>query len=389
MRILVDGETLIKQRSGIGQYVLQLVRALKQFDEVEATGVALGRQVKQIEDFGDQGRASRGSTTRDLLKWSCSAALPLCREARRWWRTVSSRQAARDWSLLHEPNYVASRSSVPLVTTVCDMSYVRFPEFLPKDRVGWLRHHLRASLQRSRAIVTISQFSRNEILDIFPGLDQQRVFVTPLGVDLERFRPRTDDETLSQLRNRYNLPEQFSLFLGTLEPRKNLQGLLQAYAMLPPRVQQEVPLVLAGMNGWRSNHFRPLLKQLTAQGVVRPLGYVADADVPLLMRAASAFCFPSHYEGFGLPPLEAAACGTPVLCARASSLPEVMGDAAVYVDPNSAEDIACGLTRILEDKQLRRTLSQRGLERAKLFTWKSCARETLAAYRAAAGDQGD
>jgi alpha-1,3-rhamnosyl/mannosyltransferase len=174
------------------------------------------------------------------------------------------------------------------------------------------------------------------------------------------------------------------LYLGTLEPRKNLQGLVRGYCRLPEALQREYPLVLAGMRGWNQGYFRRELDDLRKRKVLHEVGYVDQHDVPALMKAASVFCFPSLYEGFGLPPLEAAACGTPVLSSRAASLPEVMGDAAWYVDPYSPDEIAAGLEKLLIDETLRGRLTKAGPARAALFSWERCARQTLTAYHAAA-----
>jgi alpha-1,3-rhamnosyl/mannosyltransferase len=239
-------------------------------------------------------------------------------------------------------------------------------------------------LAQSRAIISISRFTTEELLACFPRLDRSRVFTTPLGVDHREFHPRhTADEDRS-LRARYNLPRRFALYLGTLEPRKNLQGLLRGYALLPERCRREFPLVLAGSDGWRQTYFRDLMQGLQREGCLKSLGYVPQVDVPGLMRAADVFCFPSLYEGFGLPALEAAACGTAVLCANTSSLPEVMGEAAHYVDALCPRSIADGLRRVLQDESYREVLAARGPAHAAEFTWRRCAQETLEAYRRAA-----
>jgi alpha-1,3-rhamnosyl/mannosyltransferase len=285
--------------------------------------------------------------------------------------------------VFHQPNYVSPRLPLPLVTTVCDMSYVTCPQWLPRERRLWLDRSLGGCLQRSQAIATISEFTRNELLAHFPQLDARRVFTTPLGVDQVRFQPAPTaaDETLHL---RLGLPPRFLFYLGTLEPRKNLQGLLQAYLRIPPPLQREFPLVIAGVPGWKRRYFQSHLDELAAAGLVRTLGYVAQDDIPALLRAATLLVFPSLYEGFGLPALEAAACGTPVVCSRVASLPEVMGDAAEYVDPTQPESIAEAIVRVLDDAGLRNRLKVAGQARSQQFSWERCAADTMRAYRAAA-----
>jgi alpha-1,3-rhamnosyl/mannosyltransferase len=240
------------------------------------------------------------------------------------------------------------------------------------------------SLARSRRIITISRFTRRELLELYPEVDPGRVVVTHLGVDLEHFTNWQHESRLEEVHRRLRLPQRFVLYLGTLEPRKNLQGLVEAYCRLPREVQSDYPLVLAGMVGWKQGCFRQSLNRLRARGVLHEVGYVERADVPVLMKAASVFCFPSLYEGFGLPPLEAAACGTPVLSSNTAALPEVLGDAAQYVNPFSPADISAGLLRLLNDEDLRQSLESAGPARAALFSWENCARQTLEVYQAAA-----
>ncbi|HQU46938.1 MAG TPA: glycosyltransferase family 1 protein [Pirellulales bacterium] len=389
MRILLNGAPMLGRLTGIGQYGLSLLKALMSLSgdaSVEAIGVFDGRQVLAPEEFlcrlsqqADPGRNQR-------IKSVVRRIWPSCRDwadrVRRFHLNRETRHA--HWNVFHEPNFVSPQSALPLVTTVHDMSYLRYPQFLPRDRLAWLRRKMGQTLSRSRAILADSHFTRQELLELCPAVDPQRVIVTQLGVDFDYFNSPLHGERVADVRHRLQLPRQFVLYLGTLEPRKNLQGLIRAYGLLPAEVQQAYPLVLAGMPGWNQAYFRRELAELRHRGVLHEVGYVAQDDVPALMRAASVFCFPSFYEGFGLPPLEAAACGTPVVASRAASLPEVLGEAAVYVDPHSPDDIRAALERVLESESVQRQLRQAGPARAALFRWDDCARRTVQAYRTAA-----
>jgi alpha-1,3-rhamnosyl/mannosyltransferase len=380
---------MLGRLTGVGQYGLRLLEALARLPAgagVEELGVFNGRDVVTLGSFLDAVRQRPNAARHERLKRIIRSAWPRCRDWADRWRRIrlASQTRGAAWSLFHETNFVSPQFKLPLVTTVHDMSYLRYPQFLPKDRLAWLRRRMGVTLGRSRVIVTDSRFTRDELLELCPGVDPRRVVVTQLGVDLEYFADPAHELRKEEVRRRLELPAQFVLYLGTLEPRKNLQGLIQAYRMLPERLQREYPLVLAGMSGWKENYFRRALDELHGRGVLREVGYVDETDVPALMKSASVFCFPSFYEGFGLPPLEAAACGTPVLCSRAASLPEVMGEAAVYVDPSSPDEISAGLLQLLDDESLRRSLQTAGPARAALFSWESCARQTVAAYRQAA-----
>jgi alpha-1,3-rhamnosyl/mannosyltransferase len=388
MRILLNGAPMMGRLTGIGQYGLRLLEALAALPRdvgLEALGVFDGREVRSVEAFLAALRTRRPTAERRIKRF-VRRVWPGCRD---WADRLRKRHLERQtrhtrWNLFHETNFVSPQFDLPLVTTVHDMSYLRCPEFLPKDRLAWLRRRMDHSLAVSRVILTDSHFTRDELLELCPQVDAHRVVVTHLGVDLGYFSDPAHTDRIDEVRAKLALPPKFVLNLGTLEPRKNLQGLVRAYCRLPEDLQHEYPLVLAGMRGWNQSYFRRELDELRRREVLCEVGYVDHDDVPPLMKAASVFCFPSLYEGFGLPPLEAAACGTPVLSSRSASLPEVMGDAALYVEANSTEEIAAGLRRLLEDTSLARRLAAAGPARAAAFPWDRCARQTLAAYHAAA-----
>jgi glycosyltransferase involved in cell wall biosynthesis len=255
------------------------------------------------------------------------------------------------------------------VVTVHDLGYLYFPE--AHTRRQRLELHLSTAWNARVAsrVIAISEATRSDLIQHY-RISPERIRVVHHGVE-PRFRPTTDGAALA----RYNLPPRYLLYLGTLQPRKNLERLLQAYARLPGDAP---PLVLAGARGW---YFERIAAAIAALGlgerVLLP-GYVADEDVPALLTGATALVYPSLYEGFGLPALEAMACGTAVIAARTSSLPEVVGEAGLLVDPLSVEEIAAAMQRLLADAALRADLGRRGRERAALFSWDRCARETLA-----------
>lgn len=382
MRVLLNGMSMLGRLTGVGQYAWRLAESLDLSPRVESVDVFEGRRIVSWKSFyaGAQ-RTERVDRYERLKTWVRENA-PFCRNLVSRFRAASFARETRGtrWNVYHEPNYIPQRFAGATVTTVCDMSYLRCPEFLPQDRLSWLRQRLEASVRGSEAVIAISEFTRRELLDLFPGLEPSKVHVTPLGVDVERFQTTVTEADLVAIRRRHRLPPQFILYLGTLEPRKNLQGLVEAFERLPAPLQREFPLVLAGMSGWKQHYFRAALDGLRRRGLLHELGFVGAAELPALLRAATVFCFPSIYEGFGLPPLEAAAAGTPVVASNSSSLPEVLGSAAVYVDPLCAESIAAGLRQVLESHALQLQLRAAGATRAREFTWRRCAEQTIAAY---------
>jgi glycosyltransferase involved in cell wall biosynthesis len=245
----------------------------------------------------------------------------------------------------------------------------------PADRIRWLERAMPRALARTAAILVDSEFVRQEVLATF-GIDPVRVHTAYLGVS-PAFRPRSDVETRATLGALDLVHGEYVLAVGTIEPRKNVKHVLDAYARLPEAMRKRYPLVIAGAKGWRAADLESELRALVERGLIRFLGYVADDDLPLLYAGAAAFVFASIYEGFGLPPLEAMASGVPVLVAERAALPEVTGDAALKLDPARPDETARTLASMLDER--------RGLERAADFTWEACAHATLRVYREVIG----
>lgn len=267
------------------------------------------------------------------------------------------------------------------VVTVHDMVYKAFPDTVRGRTKFMLNMGLKRSMRRADIIVTDSEFSKEEILKYFPQ-HKRKIRVVPCGVDLERFKPCTDLERISKVKSSLGIEGDYFLYVGTIEPRKNLRRLIVAYAAFVKKVGENSPkLVLAGGKGWLDGEIYASVRKLGLEGKVLFTEYVPAGDMTPLMCGALAFVFPSLYEGFGMPPLEAMACGAPVLTTNAASLPEVVGDCAVICDAYSVKSIAQGLYRLYSDKDLRAQLSRKGIERAKGFTWERSAQMLHDIYR--------
>ncbi|HEZ7989732.1 MAG TPA: glycosyltransferase family 1 protein [Ruminococcus sp.] len=267
------------------------------------------------------------------------------------------------------------------VVTVHDMVYKAFPDTVRGRTKFMLNMGLKRSMRRADIIVTDSEFSKEEILKYFPQ-HKRKIRVVPCGVDLERFKPCTDLERISKVKSSLGIEGDYFLYVGTIEPRKNLRRLIAAYAAFVKKVGENSPkLVLAGGKGWLDGEIYASVRKLGLEGKVLFTEYVPAGDMTPLMCGALAFVFPSLYEGFGMPPLEAMACGAPVLTTNAASLPEVVGDCAVICDAYSVKSIAQGLYRLYSDKDLRAQLSRKGIERAKGFTWERSAQMLHDIYR--------
>jgi glycosyltransferase involved in cell wall biosynthesis len=240
----------------------------------------------------------------------------------------------------------------------------------------------RLSARRAARVIAVSAHTASDVVARL-GVPPERVAVVPNAVG-EEFRPEPDARVLAEFRAAKGLPERFVLFVGTLEPRKNVAGLLRAFARVAA-AEPEVPLVIAGGKGWLYDEIFALHKQLGLGDRVRFTGYAAAEELPRLYAAATVFVYPSFYEGFGLPPLEAMACGTPVVASNASSLPEVVGEAGLTVDPRDEGALAAALLLLLRDPDRRAALRAAGLARAAGFSWARTVRETRAVYESAGG----
>lgn len=280
--------------------------------------------------------------------------------------------------LYHEPAFLAFRFRGPTVVTVHDISWVRHPETHPADRVREMNRVMPAVIRHAAHIVVDSDFVRQEVTSYYGVADRHVTTVLP-GVS-PAFKPLDAGrchETLTHFDLRYG---QYLLAVGTLEPRKNLSTVIAAFEQLPDELRRRYPLVIVGMNGWGMDRFSDKLRHMIDKGEVRLPGYVAQGDLPALYAGARLFVYPSLYEGFGLPPLEAMACGVPVIASRRASLPEVVGDAGLLVEPMDDLAIAQHMRTLIEDDALHAALSDAGRRRAQTFTWRKFAHETMAVY---------
>lgn len=287
--------------------------------------------------------------------------------------------------LLHAPAFVGPLlSSCPVVLTIHDLSFLFFPQgFRPLNR-WYLLLFTRLSVRRARRIIAVSESTRQDLIRCY-GLPMAQIDVVYNGVD-PSFHPWPEAK-VTTFRIERGLPEQFLLFVGTLEPRKNVVRLVEAYARLS---KPRPPLFLVGGKGWLYREIFARIESLGLQNEVQCVGYVPAEDLPGWYNAAELFVYPSLYEGFGLPVLEAMACGTPVVASRSSSLPEVVGQAGMLVDPTDVEALRAALESVLQDPSLRETMRAKGLTQAQGFSWRETARGTAETYqRALLGNEGE
>jgi glycosyltransferase involved in cell wall biosynthesis len=363
MRIGFDGRYGGDHFPGIGRYSAGLLRALVELPG-EHTLVLI------VDPRAPAGRYDLASLARlPRVELAPLAASPFGPGQQLALPALARR---RRLDLLHSPYLVKPYLGLPCpsAVTIYDLIGRRFPATLSWRGRLLLRATLGMAVRTADAILTISESARADLAQFYPAA-RGRLAVTPLAAD-EAFRPQPA-EAVAAARARHELPERYVLYLGSNKPHKNLGGLVAAWRLARAQAPGAA-LVIAGHQDAR----HPVVGAGEERVLLRP--NVADADLPALYGGAELFAFPSLYEGFGLPPLEAMACGAPVLCANRASLPEVVGDAALLVDPLDTGAIAAGLVRLLGDAALRGELRARGLRRAAAFSWRRTAELTLGAY---------
>jgi glycosyltransferase involved in cell wall biosynthesis len=282
-------------------------------------------------------------------------------------------------NICHFTNNVAPiHIRCPMVMTIHDMTLWLYPEFHYYKRLISMRPLIPLAARRAEAIITVSHSAKNDIVNIL-RIPKHKVHVIYEAPSPD-FRPLPGGETLEDVRAAYRLPERFILFVGTLEPRKNLVRLLRAFAQLRHNGLVSHHLVLVGSEGWKTGQIHQTIEAMQLQDVVHRLGYVPRSDLIALFNLADVLSFPSLYEGFGLPIVEAMACGTPVLTSRRGALEEVAGSAAEYVDPLDVDSIATGLCRVLTSPERQAELRGLGFETVRRFSWKTAAEQTRQVY---------
>ncbi|RYF32865.1 MAG: glycosyltransferase family 1 protein, partial [Cytophagaceae bacterium] len=274
------------------------------------------------------------------------------------------------FDLYHEPNILPLPFDGPTVVTVHDLSWIRYPETHPIERVRAMNKYFERGLKQATLLLTDSEFVKQELIDVF-GVDAHSIQSIPLGVE-PLFRPREDVETHRVL-ERFGLSHgHYLLAVGTLEPRKNLSLAITAYTRLPSTIRTRYPLVIAGMTGWLNASLEAQIAPLLREGQVRRVGYLSRSDLACITAGATSLVYPSLYEGFGLPPLEAMSCGVPVIALNRSSLPEVIGDAGLLVYPDDIDAVRDAMHCIIDDPALRQRLAEKSEARSKLFSWPQC-----------------
>ena len=364
MRIGIDARLVFYHQAGIGQYILRLTQALAQIDRDDAFVIFKSRK--------DKTPSIDQANFRQQKLWT-----PSHHHFERW--AMSAELAPFALDVLHSPDFIPPAwTHCPTVITVHDLAFLLYPRLLTRDSARYYGQ-VDVAARQANHIIAVSESTKRDTIRLL-GVPESKISVIYEAAH-PLFTLAPDDHARKFVQARYNLPSEFILFVGTIEPRKNLPTLLRAFRWLRDNYKSEAVLVIAGTRGWLVEEVDKVIAELKLGDAVRFLGSVRNEDLVYLYNAAKLFVLPSFYEGFGLPPLEAMACGTPVIVSNVSSLPEVVGDAALLINPEDIEALTVAMWRVLTDEKLRREMRDKGLKRARTFSWERAARETLAVYR--------
>jgi glycosyltransferase involved in cell wall biosynthesis len=373
MRIAFNATSLLSPLTGIGQYSRHLALGLAAHADLDVDffyGAVWSKTVRDAPLPGLPG----------MTPW-LRRHVPFSYELRRFVQRHQFAQNSkkRAFDLYHEPNILALPLDAPTVITVHDLSWIRFPSMHPIERVRAMNKDFEPGLKRAALILTDSEFVKRELTEVF-GVKPERIRPVLLGAE-NLFHPQSAEQTRTVL-NAHGLTHgQYILAVGTLEPRKNLSVALRAFMQLPPQLRKRFPLVLAGMKGWHTSELEQEIASLATSGEVRLLGYLPREDLATVIAGATTLVYPSIYEGFGLPPLEAMACGVPVITSNVSSIPEVVGDTGLMLDPQDENGFAEAMQLIVTGPELRADMATKALARSREFSWARCVSETIDAYK--------
>ena len=375
MKVIFGTDAIKFPLTGIGRYAFELANHLAGSPEISELVYLRGTTLSTHVPIAKEAHSSAEGIKHFLKK--NRLASEFYRITAPWFKTNVLRKH-KD-AIYHGPNFYLPPKVGRCVVTFHDLSVFTLPQCHPPERVRYMRKELLQTVRRAEIFLTDSDFTRSELINYF-NLPESQVYTAKLACSRD-YRPYSAFEATETLR-KYNLSfKNYTLFTGSIEPRKNISTLLTAYNCLPLSLRQRVPLVISGFKGWNSDDLHKRFMKGEREGWLRYLGFTPYADLPALYAGATTFIFPSIYEGFGLPVLEAMASGTPVVCSNSSSLPEVVGDVALMCDALDVETLTTLIIKSLEDDPWRLWAGEHGIQRASQFSWERCASETITAYK--------
>ena len=382
MKIILAVDAIHRPLTGIGRYTWEIFQGLKTSPAItDLKFISHGRWVDQPENLlgpapADAAGASPRRTLREVLansRLGVTAYSALMPGLMRW------RLRKYQGFLFHSPNFILPPSRGPALATFHDLSIYDHPEFHPQTRVLFMRREIQKALSRASALFAVSEFTRQSIIEQF-NWPEDRVHTVLLGVDHDHYAPVQPEKSAQVLSGLGLKAKNYTLCVSTIEPRKNLDQLIRAYSRLPKSIRQACPLVIVGARGWRSEQTHALIKSCAEAGWLHYFGYLPQEQLPAVLANCALFVFPSLYEGFGLPVLEAMASGVPVLSSDISPVREFAGTTIRYFDPHDGESITTSLQSALDDSEWRRVSAEQARRQSQEFTWSKTVQQLLQAY---------
>lgn len=375
IRLALNTTALLSQKTGIGRYTYELAQRLGIDPSLSISFYYGAFWSNEVKHNAPPAIAGLLPLVRQYVPFSYELKSLIQHHRFRRQATV------KNFDLYHEPNNAPLPFDGPMVLTVHDLSWIRYPSMHPPERVRAMNRNFEPGLRRASRIITVSEFVKRELVQEF-GLRPEIIHTTPLGAS-PSFRPRNAQETSTVLQSHGLEHGRYILALGTLEPRKNLEVAIAAFSRLPSKIQNQYPLVLVGMSGWLTESIERLIQPLRAKGLIKQLGFLPDHELPFIVAGAACMIYPSVYEGFGLPPLEAMSCGVPVITSNAASLPEVVGNSGIMLDPQDVVAFTQAMEQLLNTPDMRLKVGEQGMQRSRSFSWERCATQTQDVYRQA------
>ncbi len=365
MRIGIDARLVYYSKAGIGQYIIHLTRGLARLDTPDDQFLLLQSRKDKTKIIQNNhfGRTSLWTPSHHRLEQ----------------HALRAETAPLGLDLLHSPDFIPPfKRNYKSVITVHDLAFLLYPQFMTRESARYYGQ-IDQAVRNTDHIIAVSEATKRDLIKLL-GVPRDKITVIYEGRN-PTYHQIDRQEAHTFVKKTFGLDPNFIFFISTLEPRKNIPTLLRSYRYLKDHYRHTCKLVLAGSKGWLFEEVDDTIKKLQLENDVVLLGRVHDAEVNYLYNAAGMLVYPSFYEGFGLPPLEAMNCGTPVIASKINVMPEIVGDAALLIDPHDVESLSVAMHRLLTDDTLRRELVAKGLVRAAKFSWEQAARETLAVYR--------
>jgi len=371
-KVLIDALSLLSPKTGVGRYTYEVSKRLQKLS-ADKYQIFFNYGFASQELYGlleeQKNKKQKTKKIQSIIKKSS-----LLKKLARGFYTFIAKLDTNTYDLYWQPNFIPNPNikAKKVISTIHDLSFKLQPHWHPKERIDHLNKNLK-TIKNADHIIAVSNFTKQEIIS-YLHIPKEHISTIYNGVDHDTYKLYRQDE-LQETKTKFELPHKFLLFVGSIEPRKNLLTLLKAYTLLTKEQKDGLPLILVGFKGWQNKEIMQEIEKNKEH--IRYLGFVTDRQLAHIYNLSTIFIYPSLYEGFGLPPLEAMACGTPVIVSSVASLPEVCGDAALYIDPMDLQDIKDKILTLLNDENSRETLSQKGKAQAALFSWDKSALEHL------------